>query len=79
MAFLNGTRHARVPKFEVVLELIGIHDAHHGDTVLLDDEVFLVQMRPLGQLAQLHACFSDGETLHHEWVCFSTCCPPCEA
>ncbi len=54
-----------VLKFQVILELVDIHQAGNGDTVFFKDEVLLVQMNPLNHSAEVNAGLSKGETLDH--------------
>jgi hypothetical protein len=54
-----------VAQFQVIFKLIGVHDADDGDAILLQDEVFMVEVGALGQLAEVDASFGDGETIDH--------------
>ena len=56
---------AGVPQLKVVLQLVGVEDTDDGDAVLFQDEVLLVDVRPLRNLAEVHAGFGDGESMDH--------------
>ena len=53
----------RVLEFEVVLECINIHEAYDGDTVLLENEVLLIEVDQLYQGPEMDAGLDDRETV----------------
>jgi hypothetical protein len=64
-ALLNDGSDLGILQFQVILELVDIHQAGNGDTVFFKDEVLLVQMNPLNHSAEVNAGLSKGETLDH--------------
>ena len=54
-----------VLKFQVILELVDVHETGDGNTILFKDEVLLVQMDPLDHSTEVNAGLSKGETLDH--------------
>src|SRR3974390_2921808 len=58
--------HLRIAELEVVLELVGVHDAGDRDAVLLEDEVFSVQMSLLDDRAEVDTGFCNGNAIDHD-------------
>jgi hypothetical protein len=63
----------RIPEFEVILQLLGIEDAGDRDTIFLEDEIFLVDMRPADDLAEVYAGFGKGEAVYRRFFDFDHC------
>jgi hypothetical protein len=54
---------SRVAQFEVILQFIGIHNADYGHTVLLRNEIRIVEVGTLGQLAKIYRALVIGKRL----------------
>jgi hypothetical protein len=52
-------------EFEVILKLVGAHDAGDGNAIFFKDEIFLVDVHALYDLAEIYAGFGYGETMYH--------------
>ena len=53
-----------VAQFQVVFKFIGVHDANDGNAILFEDEVLIVEVSTLGQLAEVNAGFGDREAIN---------------
>ena len=51
-------------QLQVVLELVGVHDADDRNAVLLDDELLALDVRPLRAGAEVDAGLGDGQSLN---------------
>ena len=51
-------------QLQVVLELVGVHDADDRNAVLLDDELLALDVRPLRDGAEVDAGLGDGQSLN---------------
>ena len=59
-----------IARFEIVLHLVGVHNTRDRDAVLFEDEVLLVQVYALHDLAEVYARSGYGETVQHSCVSF---------
>jgi hypothetical protein len=51
-------------KFQVIFQIIDVHDTHHGDAVLFEDEVFTIDMSPADNLPKIDAGFGERHTMN---------------
>jgi hypothetical protein len=59
----DGRLDLAIAQLKIIFHLIGSHDADHGNTVLLQDEILPAVMCPTRNLAQIDARFGDGKPI----------------
>jgi hypothetical protein len=53
-------------QFEVVLELVDVHEPSDGDTVLFEDDILLVEMDALDHRAEVNSGLGERQTLNDD-------------
>src|SRR6267378_7069239 len=65
VTLLDGALDLWIAKLQIILKLVGAHDAGDGNAVLFQDEVFLIPDNPADDLAEVDAGFGDGKMVDH--------------
>ena len=60
----------RVPEFEIVLKLVGAHDACDGDAILFQNEILAIQADTFDDSAEIDAGLGYGHAINHGWFGF---------
>jgi hypothetical protein len=72
VALANVAADLGILKFQVVLKLVGAHDAHDGNAVLLQDEILAIQVirTRLSDSAKIDTGFGYGYAIDRGWFDF---------
>ena len=82
LASSNLLLESGVPQIQVVFHLVGIHDARHGNSVLLQDEVLPIDVNATGHLSQVDSRSGDrlqkllSPTPNSRWVAAAAASKP---
>jgi len=54
-----------VLKFQVILQIVHVHDAHDGDAIFLQNEILAIHVSPPDDLPEVDARLSQRNTVHY--------------
>jgi len=60
VALANAIANLRILKFQLIPKLVGSHDVHDGDAVLLKDEILAIEPDALDDSAKIDTGFGYG-------------------
>src|SRR5467141_965674 len=65
VTLLDGALDLWIAKLQIILKLVGPHDAGDRDAVFFQDKIFLVPHDTADDLAEVDAGFGDGKMVDH--------------